>query len=82
MDTFNTGVISNDELLKLIKNHFNFTPSNIRKELDLGNIKFRELSKFGHVGRSDLKVKWEHPGDKVEELIEAYEKTKSAAQLL
>jgi S-adenosylmethionine synthetase len=82
VDTFNTGVISDDELLKLIKNHFNFTPSNIRKELDLDNVKFRELSKFGHVGRSDLKVKWEHPGDKVEELIEAYEKTKSAAQLL
>ena len=78
IDTFGTGKVSDDELLKLLNNHFNFTPANIKKELEFDKVKFARLSAFGHVGRTDLNVRWEQVKDKAEELRYAYEKTKSA----
>ncbi len=79
VDTFYTGKISDDEILLLIKNHFDFTPANIRRELELQNVKFRDLACYGHMGREDLPVRWEHVEAKAEELRIAYEKTKGAA---
>ena len=66
-------------LLKLLNNHFNFTPANIKKELEFDKVKFSSLSAFGHVGRTDLNVKWEQVQDKALELKDAYEKTKIAS---
>lgn len=37
---------------------------------------YRELSRFGHVGRDDLNVKWEQVEEKANILKDAYEKTK------
>ena len=59
MDTFGTSEVNEEELLKLIKNVFNFSPRNIREELSLGSVKYYELAKYGHVGRDDLKLPWE-----------------------
>ena len=73
IDSFGTGVISDDELLQLLKTKFDFTPANIKKELELDQIKFRELSHFGHIGRIDLDVKWENVDSKVEELLKVYD---------
>ena len=73
IDSFGTGVISDDELLQLLRTKFDFTPTNIRKELELDQVKFRELSHFGHVGRIDLDVKWENVDSKVEELLKVYD---------
>jgi len=78
IDTFGTGKLSDDELLKILNNHFNFTPANIKKELEFDKVKFARLSAFGHVGRTDLNVKWEQVKDKAIELRNEYEKTKSA----
>ena len=47
---------------------------NIRKELELDNVKFQELAKYGHFGREDLGVRWEHVYDKIIELRKLYEK--------
>ena len=82
IDTFGTGITSDENLLYLLKLYFDFTPSNIRKELELDKVKFRELSHFGHVGRTDLNVKWEDTKSKADELREAYGKTKRTAQIL
>ena len=82
IDTFGTGITSDENLLYLLKLYFDFTPSNIRKELELDKVKFRELSHFGHVGRTDLNVKWEDTKSKADELREAYGKTKRTAQVL
>lgn len=79
INTFRTGLISDEDLLYLLKVYFDFTPANIRKELELDKVKFRELSHFGHVGRIDLDVKWEHVESKAKELREAYEQTKRTA---
>ena len=59
-----------------LKENFNFSPENIVKELELDEVKFASLSAFGHVGRTDLNVKWEQVDEKVQVLKDAYEKTK------
>ena len=82
IDTFGTGKLSDDDLLYLLKVYFDFTPSNIRKELELDKVKFASLSAFGHVGRDDLNVKWEDTNSKANELSEAYGKAKRTAQVL
>ncbi len=76
IDTFGTGKLDDKKLLSLLKENFDFTPSNIVKELELDKVRFSSLSAFGHVGRADLNVKWEQTQDKAKELKEAYEKTK------
>ena len=79
IDTFGTGRISDEQLLELVKQHFNFTPANIRMELEFDKVKFQELAAYGHMGREDLPVRWEHVEAKAAELREAYEKAKSSA---
>ena len=82
IDTFGTGKLTDEDLLYLLKVYFDFTPSNIRKELELDKVKFASLSAFGHVGRDDLNVKWEDTKSKANELREAYGKAKRTAQVL
>ncbi|NWH09878.1 methionine adenosyltransferase domain-containing protein [Acholeplasma laidlawii] len=82
IDTFGTGKLSDEDLLYLLKVYFDFTSSNIRKELELDKVKFSSLSAFGHVGRDDLNVKWEKTESKANELSEAYGKAKRTAQVL
>src|SRR5690554_2668745 len=82
IDTFGTGKLNDEDLLYLLKLYFDFTPSNIRKELELDKVKFALLSAFGHVGRDDLNVKWEDTNSKANELREAHGKAKRTAQVL
>jgi S-adenosylmethionine synthetase len=65
IDTFGTGVMTNEKLLELDNQHFDFTPSNIKKELEFEKFKFREIAVYRHMGREDLPVRWEHVEDKV-----------------
>jgi S-adenosylmethionine synthetase len=82
VDTFGTGITSDEILLKLIKENFNFTPSSIIKELSLDKVKFKPLAAYGHIGRVDLDVAWEQVDAKAKQLSESYEQTKRAAQVL
>ena len=77
VDTFGTGQGPDELLLKVINEVFNFTPSNIRKELELHKTKFRPLATYGHVGREDLPVKWEQVEKKAKQLLDAYEKAQA-----
>lgn len=79
IDTFGTGKMTDEALQELILQHFDFTPSNIRKELEFDKVKFQDLAKYGHMGREDLPVRWEHVEDKAVELRTAYEKAKGTA---
>jgi S-adenosylmethionine synthetase len=74
VNTFDTGVISDEEIQALVHYIFDFKPESIRKELNLDNVKFQELAKYGHFGREDLDVRWEHVDDKITELRTLYEK--------
>jgi S-adenosylmethionine synthetase len=75
VSTFGTGVTSDEELEALVNYIFDFRPQNIRKELDLDNVKFKDLATYGHFGREDLPVRWEHVDDKIKELRSLYEKS-------
>lgn len=50
IDTFGTGKLSDDELLKLIEGHFDFSVGNIIRELRLKDITYQRLSEYGHFG--------------------------------
>ncbi len=75
INTFDTGVTDDSEIQSLVEHVFNFKPGSMKKELDLSNVKFKELAKYGHFGRVDLPVKWEHVKDKAEQLKRLYEET-------
>lgn len=79
IDTFGTGKMTDEALQELILQHFDFTPSNIRKELEFEKVKFQDLAKYGHIGREDLPVRWENVEVKADELRKAYEKAKGTA---
>ncbi len=74
VNTFDTGVTSDEEIQALVNYVFDFRPKSIRKELNLDKVKFQELAKYGHFGREDLDVRWEHVDDKIVELRKLYEK--------
>jgi S-adenosylmethionine synthetase len=75
VNTFDTGVTDDDEITSLINYVFNFKPENIRKELELDKVKFKELAAYGHFGREELPVRWEHVDDKINQLRELYAKS-------
>jgi S-adenosylmethionine synthetase len=45
----------------------------MKRELKLDNVKFKEVTTYGHFGREDLDVPWEDVDHKIEELLELYE---------
>lgn len=76
VDTFGTGVISDDEISALVSKNFDLRPAAIIKQFDLrglpskNNGKFYQLlAAYGHMGRTDIDVPWEHT-DKAELLKE------------
>ncbi len=54
VDTFNTGVKTDDEILAIILENFDFSVSNIINELDLKRPIYRPLAAYGHFGREGL----------------------------
>lgn len=57
VDTFGTGVMSDEELLKVIEKNFNFEVSNILNELDLRKPIYSKTACYGHFG--DPQFSWE-----------------------
>ena len=52
---------TDDDLVKIVNDNFDFRPYNILKELDLRRPIFRKTTTFGHFGRDDQDFKWEIP---------------------
>jgi S-adenosylmethionine synthetase len=67
VETFGTGTRSEDDLLKLIRRHFDLRPGAIIAKMDLLRPIYRPTAAYGHFGRDDLGVPWEKT-DKVEAL--------------
>ena len=67
VDTFGTGVHSDEELAKAVQNVFDLRPAAIIDELDLRRPIYTATSAYGHMGRTDVDLPWEHT-DKIEEL--------------
>ncbi len=67
VDTFGTGMLSDDEISEIIKNNFDLRPSAIIKMFDLRNLPaknngnfYKSLAAYGHFGRTDIDVPWEN----------------------
>lgn len=67
VETFGTGKIDNQELTKIVRNHFDLRPAGIIKMLDLRRPIYKQTAAYGHFGRNDLDLPWEKL-DKVDEL--------------
>lgn len=74
VDTFGTGRISDEELSNIVSRTFDLTPAGIINKFDLRNLPaknggkfYRLLAAYGHMGRTDIDVPWEHI-DKAQEL--------------
>lgn len=72
VDTFGTGKYTNEQLSKAVSRVFDCRPQSIIRQLDLTNTSYLPLASYGHMGREELKVKWENT-DKVQELLKAVE---------
>ncbi|MCD4704801.1 methionine adenosyltransferase [bacterium] len=66
-NSFGTSNLSDEELEKIIREHFDFTPQGIINNLDLLKPIYAQTASYGHFGRNDLDLPWEKL-DKVEEL--------------
>ena len=67
VDTFGTGVKSDEELAKLVEKTFDFRPAAIIERLQLRNPIYQATASYGHFGRTDVQLPWEKL-DMVEEL--------------
>ena len=59
VETFGTGVVSDDKLEAAINKVFDLRPTAIIRDLDLCKPIYRKLAAYGHMGREDLGVAWE-----------------------
>lgn len=67
VETFGTGHVSDDDLLRIIAEHFDFRPAAIIYNLDLRRPLYQQTAAYGHFGRHDIDVPWEQT-DKAEQL--------------
>ena len=67
VDTFGTGVLSNEKLVEIVRKEFDLRPAGIIKMLDLRRPIYRGTAAYGHFGRTDLDLPWEKT-DKVDAL--------------
>ena len=65
VSTFGTGKLPEDELGRLVRKHFNLSPDGIIRMLDLRRPIYRQTAAYGHFGRTDIDLPWEHT-DKAE----------------
>jgi len=59
VDTFGTGRIEQEAMVRLIKNNFSLTPKGIIDALDLRRPIYRKTAAYGHFGRDDEDFTWE-----------------------
>lgn len=64
VDTFGTGKISDEEIEKLVREHFDLRPAAIIKNLDLQRPIYKQTAAYGHFGREDLDLPWERTDKK------------------
>jgi S-adenosylmethionine synthetase len=70
VETFGTGVIPDEDIVRLVETHFDLRPGAIIRDLDLRRPIYRQVAAYGHFGRDDLDLTWERT-DKAELLREA-----------
>ena len=59
IETFGTNRISNEQIVNLIRAHFELKPRGLIKMLDLIQPIYRATAAYGHFGRDDVDFSWE-----------------------
>jgi S-adenosylmethionine synthetase len=66
VETFGTGIISDDQIFELIEEHFELRPEGILATFNLRNLPkerggrfYQDVAAYGHLGREDLDLPWE-----------------------
>ena len=67
VNTFGTGKLSETKLVEIVRENFDLRPAGIIKMLDLRRPIYKQTAAYGHFGRTDVDLPWEHL-DKVEAL--------------
>ncbi len=67
VDTFETGLLSDEKLVEVIRENFDLRPAGIIKMLDLRRPIYKQTAAYGHFGRTDVDLPWEKL-DKAEDL--------------
>lgn len=69
VDTQGTGKLSDERLAEIVTECFDLRPARIIQKLDLLRPIYRQTAAYGHFGRHDIDLPWEHT-DMVEQLRE------------
>ena len=67
VDTYGTGVLSEEKLSAIVNECFDLRPAKIIEHLDLRRPIYEQTAAYGHFGRTDIDLPWEHT-DMVEKL--------------
>ena len=59
VETFGTEHIPGEDILSLIRKHFDLRPAAIVRDLDLLRPIYRRTAAYGHFGRKDVSLPWE-----------------------
>jgi S-adenosylmethionine synthetase len=60
INTYGAGKIPAEQLLLLVRKHFDLRPGAIIKRFGLRRPIYRQVAAYGHFGRPDLDLPWEH----------------------
>ena len=60
VDTFGTGKLSDDKLAELVNRTFDLRPAAIIDRLNLRRPIYAQTASYGHFGRTDIDLPWEH----------------------
>jgi len=59
IETFGTGRVDDETILRLVREHFDLRPAAIIRDLDLRRPIYRPTAAYGHFGRTDIDAPWE-----------------------
>jgi len=60
VDTFGTGKIEDEKIAELVEKNFDLRPAAIIRDLELRRPIYRQTAAYGHFGRTDVDLPWEH----------------------
>jgi S-adenosylmethionine synthetase len=79
VETFDTGQVAEEELMRLVRGHFDLRPAAIIHNLELRRPIYRQTAAYGHFGRDDLQLPWERT-DHADALRESAQATFTPSQ--
>jgi S-adenosylmethionine synthetase len=70
VETYGTGKIADEDIVRLVRDHFDMRPAAIIRDLRLRRPIYQATAAYGHFGRDDIDAPWEVT-DKAEDLRDA-----------